>query len=423
MSRPRSVSTCVIAASSRVLAVICLAASLLPAQTFWLKDGASPGNADPIYAPSPSYTVGAPGYTGTMFLPQAALLAPTTFPAGGVAVDQPGNLVLTTDGFQIAADFHGLYTPFSPGPPVPPLAPAPVLLSGGPLTGMGADPSAGILYVTDGSSYAACTLAFPYAIIGVPVPLPFGLPPGARLTGIDFEASTGTLWGVDAGGGVYNWLPFGAPIGPQPVALVSGTGLAMIGIAVNESNGPGALAPPFCSSQTIGYHVVVSDGYLIYDALNAFNPPLIAGTSSATQPDGLAYSADMQYLPGAGLAPVLVGWPGWQKPQNNGIGGANFLCLDAAQPLTTTLFLYDFCPIPGGLFIPASGETLWINPFSFTFNFATFVTDVAGDINQPVNLSFSLTGFTYTGQFAIYSPLSPLGYAFSDAMTFTIGLP
>ncbi|MCB9831023.1 MAG: hypothetical protein H6807_01010 [Planctomycetes bacterium] len=404
-----------------IMVLAALLAAALPAQTVWTVDGNALGAMTPHYLPSPGYPVGAPGFTGPAPLPQAAALPPALFPAGGVAIDETTSRVFTTDGLQIATDHHNLYAPFVPGGLLPPLAPAPILLTGAPLTGMGADPVGNRLFVTDGGSYGACTLGFPFTLLGPAVPFPFGMPPGLRLTGIDYETSTGSLWGVDVAGNIYHWMPFGPAIGPQPVAIAASP-LPMTGLAVNECNGPGALAPPFCSTQLLGYHVLVTDGGQIFDALNVANPPIPLATP-AFPTAGLAFSADMQYLPGVGLPPIAVGWLGWQKPQNNGIGGANALRLVGAQPLTTALFLYDFCPIPGGLYIPASGETLWLNPFSATFNFAPLVTDAIGQINQPVNLSFSLTGFTYTGQFALYSPLSPLGYALSDAMTFTIGLP
>ena len=398
-----------------------LLAGLVSAQTVHLGHGAVPGAMRPAYLPSPSHPAGAPGLTGPVTLPQASLLTPAAFPAGGIAIDQTTSRVFSTDGLQIATDHHNLYAPFVTGGPLPPLVPAPALLSGGPLTGMGADSNGGQLFVTDGASYGACTLGAPFALIGTAQPFPFSLPTGVLMTGIDFDSADGSLWGCDWAGNIYHWMPFGTAIGTQPVS-VAASPIALCGLAVNEANGIGALAPPFCSTQTLGFHVMVTDGAVILDALTPTNPPIVPA-SAAFPALGLAYSSDMQYLPGVGLAPIAVGWPGWDKPQNNGLGGPNALRLVGAQPSTTTLFLYDSCPIPGGLFIPASNETLWLNPFSTTFSFATLATDAAGDINQPIDLSFALTGLTFTGQFALFSPTSPLGYALSDAMTFTIGLP
>lgn len=71
------------------------------------------------------------------------------------------------------------------------------------------------------------------------------------MQGIDFDDADGTLWGVDGAGNIYHWFPGGAPIGPQPVsAVATPVGLPMVGIAVNESNGAGALAPTSARPRT-----------------------------------------------------------------------------------------------------------------------------------------------------------------------------
>lgn len=404
-----------------LLAALLCAASQATAQAVYTLNSFGGAFASDTYLPSTTHPNGGPG-VGNIPLPMTGALVAGTI-GGGIAIDQTTRRVFSSDGFVITTDDHNLYAPFSaPGAPAP-IAPAPIMLGGGPITGMGCDPAAGILWLTDGLSYGGYALGFPFGVIVPPMPFPFPVLATAGISGIDYDSADGTLWAVDMIGNVYHWFPGGAPIGPQPVASVTSIfGLPFTGIAVNESNGAGSLAPHFCSTQLPGYHIVITDGLQVVDALNPLNPPIF-GTSVNGAARGLAYSSDMQYTPGAGLAPVLVGQPGWRKPQNNTVGGLNALRLVGAQPLTTAIFLYDNCPIVGGLFIPASGETLWINPFSFTFGSATFVTDAAGEVNFPIDLTFAPAGYNLVSQWAIYSPLSPMGYAFSDAMRFVVGTP
>ena len=405
-----------------ILLVLCaVAAQRSEAQVSYILDSFSSGTAAATYMPSTTYPTGAPGTLPVIPLPSTSGLIAGGL-EGGIAIDQATSRVFSSDGFTITTDDHSLYWPFvGVAAPVLP-APAPALLSGGPITGMGADSTAGLLWMTDGVSYGGYTLGAPFANVVPPMLFPFPLPAGLRMMGIDYDDADGTLWAVDIAGNVYHWVPGGAAIGPQPVATVgTPVGLPFVGLAVNDSNGAGALPPHFCSTQLLGYHIVITDGLQVYDALSSANPPLPANVNGAAR--GMTYSNDMQYTPGAGVAPIAVGRPGWNKPQNNGVGPINSLRLVAAQPLTSALFLYDNCHITGGLLIPLSGETLWINPLSPTFNFAPFVTDAAGEIDAPISLTFALTGFNLCGQWALYSPTSPLGYALTDMIRFVVGTP
>ncbi len=395
-------------------------ATRAPAQVVYVFDSFGSATANESYLPSTSYPSGAQGFGGGISLPMSAVL--TGGPVGGIAIDQASSRIFCSDGTTITTDDHSRYLPFSgPGAAVPP-APAPVLLGGGPITGLGAD-GGGVLWVSDATSYAGLTLGFPFATVVAPALFPFSLPAGASVQGIDHDGADGTLWAVDSQGNVYHWTPGGAAIGSQPVGSATSPFFgAFVGIAVNESNGAGALTPHFCSTQAPGYHVVVTDGVAVYDPLDPTNPAIPVSNSITFIGRGMAYANDMQYSAGEGLfSPILVGIPGWSKPQNKGPGGANALRLVGAQPMTTALFLYDNCPIPGGLSVPASLETLWLNPLSPTFGFAPFVTDAAGEIAFPIDLTLAPAGFNLVGQWALYSPASPLGYALTHALRFVIG--
>ena len=395
----------------------------LRAQVVYVVDSASPGSARDVNLPSPVDPAGGGSHLGTALLPASAALAAGPL-AGGATIDQTNSTVYVCDGTLITQDYNPRYLPFVVVPPVilPP-SPAPTLLTGGPITGLAIDPTAGILWMTDGFSLGGFTTAPPYLPVVAPVPLAFLTPVFPGLTGLDWEPSTGTFWGCDAQGNIYHFTAAGAPLGPQPVSTIPTAG-PLGGLAVDRSNGPGAIGIPFCSTQVPGFHINVTDGVAIYDGLV---PGLLIpmATPSLAPARGLAFAADFQIAKGSVGCPPTGGIPavGTIKATHNGPGGANALRYLGGAPLTTTLLLYDNCPIPGGLFIPASGETLWLNPLSPTFGFATFVTNAAGSITVPVNFSPSLPGLRFTLQWAIFDPASPLGYCLSDAVQIISGLP
>ncbi len=394
------------------------------AQVVHVLESSLPGAAQDVYLPSAGYPAGGATFFGVEPLPGSGALAPG-LRSGGMTIDQVTGLVYSSDGFTIAFDFNPLYAPFTTPPPVPLPVPAPPL-SGGPITGMALDTTAGILWLTDGISLGGFTPTPPFVPVTLPVLLPFVIPGTAGLTGLDFDSSTGTLWGCDLTGAIFNFTTAGVGVGPQPVSVVplpsfsSGLG----GLAVNRTNGAGSVGAPFCSSQITGYHICVTDGPLIYDGLVLANPPIPNTFTSGSPARGMAFSSDFQILPGAVLCPTtgIKQLIGTAKATHNGTGGANAFRLKDAAPLTLALLLYDFCPIPGGLFIPASGETLWINPLSMTFGFGNFITDAMGEVTVPIGFSFALAGIQYSMQWAVSDVLAPLSYCLSDGMTWTIGV-
>ncbi len=407
------------------LSLLCLVAISLQlhAQGVYVLDSGTPGGASSIYLPSPAYPTGGAGPLGVVPMPASGFLAPGAF--GGMAIDQTTGFVYATDGVTITVDANPIYLPFAAVPPALPLpAPAPPLLGGLPINGMAIDSIAGILWMTDGVSLGGFTLAAPYLPVTPAVPLAF-LPAGGLLTGLGWETSTGSLWGCDAGGRIFNFTTLGVPIGPQPVSLApSPIGIPMAGMAVNGSNGPGSIGAPFCSTQVPGFHICVTDGAAIYDALAAVvsfipNPAFTGGPAR-----GLAFSNDFQILPGGVGCPLTGATPigGWAKATHTGPAGANAISMVGGPPATTTLLLYDTCPVPGGIFIAASGETLWVSPLSPSFAFVPLFTDAAGAISVPVSLAPAVSGITYTMQFAVADSLAPLGYCLTDAFQFTTGV-
>jgi hypothetical protein len=404
------------------LAII-LFSSTTTAQVVYVLDDNFLGNTCNISLPSAGYPQGIPGPWPPPPLIlvnfQAGALAMPP-PAGGHAIDQLTRTFYSTDGLIVFADFHPFYAPFIPALP----APAPILLGGGPITGLAVDAVGGILYMCDAISFQAFSNVFPYPSLSPAVALPFIGP--LPLTGLGFETSTGTLWACDSLGAIYNFTTAGVPVGTQPVSIAPPPiGQAYGGLAVNTVNGPGSLPPWSCSTQVSGFHIVVTDGVNVYDALNpgALPIPVPVGGGSAY---GLAFSNDNQALtsptfacPSNGLFPAAT----ISQPTHNGTGPAMDIILSSAPANTSVTLMVDFCPIPGGLTLPA-GDILMINPFSPTYRTFSLVTDPFGIARLPVTLSNFPPGVQFSVQWYFADPLNPpFGVCFSNALALSTGLP
>ncbi len=409
-----------------ILLVLTLGAGA-PGQVALVLDDSIPGivfNAD---LPSAAYPIGAPSFIGPLPLPLSGALIPGAFPGGGLAVDPTTSYVYATDGVTITMEAHPAYVPFTaPPPPIGPV-PAPVLL-GGPVTGMDADPTGGVLWLCDPIGFAPVTLFPPFVPLGPPIPFPVATP-GGPLTGIAWDGATGSLWFCDAGGGVYNITPGGVPIGPQPVAFVAPPGPPICGIDVNKGVGPGSFPPPLCSPQIPGgMGICITDGILVFDVIPGVVPPIpLAGPPSLMGGKGLDCGSDFQITPGAAPGGCLSSGgfmlPGLATPAFVGPGALNALRLTGAAPTTAGFLLADICPLPGGLAVGGTGEVLGINPLSPSYSLTPVVTTATGDVSFPIGLVVAPPGFQFSFQWAVADAMHPLGYCLSDTVTVTLGLP
>jgi hypothetical protein len=252
------------------------------------------------------------------------------------------------------------------------------------------------------------------------------------LSGLGFESQTNHLWACATNGTIYRLDTSGAPVGPQPVALALSTG-TLSGLAVNTTNGPGALAMPFCSFQTSGYHILVSDGINVYDALNPQAAPL--PVSGATGPSrGLSFSADGQLIPASSACPMnggAVGNPnigtgsfsGIRTTQPAATGNINNLELIGGPPNAPALLLFDYCPIQGGVLLP-TGDKLYIWPLAPTVVILPHAVNPFGIAIYPLPLSVAPAGVQFSYQWYFGDVANPSIYGcFSDAMTITCGFP
>jgi hypothetical protein len=161
----------------------------------------------------------------------------------------------------------------------------------------------------------------------------------------------------------------------------------------------------------------------VYDALNPVATPIPVPAGGPAF--GLAFSGDNQALtsptfvcPCNGLIPTAT----ISRPLHNGSGPAADIILSNAPPNTPVTLMVDFCPIPGGLLLPA-GDVLMINPFSPSYRTFSAVTDPFGIalVSVPTALPQGIQ-FSVQWYFACAAN-PPLGVCFSNALGLTVALP
>ena len=217
-----------------------------------------------------------------------------------------------TDGWVVGeytGSGAGLGAPISGFVPVP-------FGAGGPITGLGYDSAAGLLWMTEGVFAQALTPPPPPGCPGVGVVAvpPFLLPiAGAMATDIEWDPITGMLWVCDTAGMVTQVTlaggigPFGTfPGAPGPCGL----GLPLEGLAV-DTVGSTVFGLP---------HFYVTDGFQVaYEGVGGVPGPPTFYTPAPCFPTmgpllGLAFAARaLPYGTGAdnsGLAPPFIGSTG-----------------------------------------------------------------------------------------------------------------
>lgn len=359
-----------------------LFASVASAQSTYVTPFGMPVSFE-SYLPSALVPAGGPAPTGPIPLPMFGLIA-APLPAGfngGEAVNGITGQLYNTDGAFLTIDNNPQYVgAIAPMPPFPVFG---MVTAGMPITGLGwaTVPAAVVgnqLLMSSPVAFQFRAPAAPFGPLGPVIPVPFALGP---ITGCDYDPSTGTVWLCDALGNIYNTTPAGLPVGPQPVAVVAMPGPAagpvLTGLAVNRTNGPGAFPPPFGSTQLPGYHICVTNGMLIADALgpNPFIP-----TGSVGMSYGLAFSNDAQFFVGS-AAPSNVAQIRLNRPAHNGFGGPGLtINLIGAFPLQTAILCYDLLPAAPTP-VPWGGN-IFLNPA--TLGTVILGTDPAGNAVVPV---------------------------------------
>lgn len=309
------------------------------------------------------------------------------------------------------------------GPPmVFPIPPALLAALGGPITGIAADPETlpgfGALMWT----VSAVGFVIPVgAMSGLPfvnpppygVPIPFAV--GAPITGLEWDAATGTLWAVDLNGVAYNFTPNGMPVGvpvPPASALPGPAGdiaidkigttntvgarplYVVAGSWVVDITDPGALSFPAGSP---------GEGLAFLDT-PAVIPPLpgCEGCPGSTPSGPTAFTTRPT---ASGSTQLMVGMGGLLP----GVGIGVFAFDAVAAPLPF--------PLPNGPTACPLGLTLTPTLILVIGGPA----NAAGDVLLPIALVGVPIGARLFHQNFTFCPTQPSGLAFSRFQTITCG--
>lgn len=334
---------------------------------------------------------------------------------GGMAVDQRNGFIYNTDGFCLTIDANPLY-------PAPGILPAPFPVFGLvtpnlPITGLGFNANVPALLMSSPNAFQFRAPLPPYGPLGPVVAVPTLAP----ITGCDYDPADNTIWLCDAAANVYHLTIGGLPIGPQPVAVVPIPGPAIFpaltGLAINRSNGAASFPPPFCSTQLPGYHVLVTNGFLIADALgpNPFIPTGVPGPSY-----GLAFSSDCEIMPGSG-APTNVANIGINRPAHNAfVAPPMGVYLNGAFPAQLAILCFDLCPVPLAFPMPWGGA-LSLDPA--TLIVSVTATDAAGNAVVPIPAAGAPAGVQFSCQWVYGHPFNPPFFlSHSDVIEVSLGV-
>ena len=337
--------------------------------------------------------------------PPAALL-------GDVAHDHAKDLLWATDGTTITAyTAAGVATISMPLPPIPFL---------GPLTGLGYDSQAGLLWMTDGAFALAVLPPPPPGCVPPPIVVPpFPLPINGFATDIEWDPSSNTLFVCDTLGFVTNVMVGGAPgpWGTFPVVGMCGPPVLppLTGLAVDTTT-PSFFGMPLT--------LVVTDGFSInrvfvpggMGAPTFYTPVPCYPVPTGLPVNGLAFALHGITF-GKGCSTTGVVPPRMASTGNSSTPGAMTLQLTGGPANGSAWLCVDLlAQCPPFVF---KGCPLYVFP---TWLFGPFPIPATGSITLPVVLPPALP--TSQGVFLqwVCKPLLG-GWSFSEGLALTIGLP
>lgn len=344
--------------------------------------------------------------------PTAGYVAP---PPGGllgdVAHDHLADLLWATDGTTITSyNAAGVVLSSMPMPPA----------GLKPLTGLGADATAGLLWLTDGGS--AVGVLPPPPPGGVPpfvVIPPFPLPIQGLATDIEWDPSSGTLFVCDTLGFVTNVLVGGGlgPWGAFPAVGMCGPPVVppLTGLAVDTTT-PTVFGLPLTLYVTDGFaikRIFVPGGM----AAPVFYTPLPCYFNPAAGPvNGLAFALHgVTFGPNCSTTGVLP--PNIASTGNSSSPGALTLALKAGPPNGMAYLFLDttaLCP-PLGF----KGCPLYVPP---TWLFGPFPVPIGGSLTLPGALPPGLPAGVGL-HFQWVCRVKNGGWVLSEGLRMTLGLP
>lgn len=393
----------------------------VPAAAVWLPNAAYPAGifAPALFRPSmPNWYAGSIAATGTPLPPVAN--------EGGLAIDQVTSIIYGTDGTSyISQDSHSLHSSAAA-----PAATVALPLPGAPpgaITGLAVDPDSGFLWICTGTMFQARSKIHPYPAMTAPLPIPpFIGGPGA--TGLGFDPATATLWACSAAGATVQFTMSGAPVSSHPPLPVPHA--AVRGLDVNPVNGAGSFPPP--AGQTPGFHICVTDGFHVFDAL----PPYASISANAGLESycrGLAISATPAALPG-GFNPATGYYrfdaePAWApylpqigltRPTVSGpVPSPCAVTLSGAPAGSPVLLAAAAAPLPatataGGIIV--GSDVLWLNPLAPTFALLPSLADATGSAAFILPLEAAPSGLQLCVQWLVADSTAYLGWTMTDAL-------
>lgn len=348
-------------------------------------------------------------------------LSATPYPLGDLAYDDVLGRFVATDGNLLSVFADPAYPP-----PTGPLATTYATPSGlGPLTGLAADATAGVLWCTDGAALVPVSLSNPAVALLSPIPLGF-TPLSPPITGLDRDPTTGDLVGCDQVGNLYRFDSTGAAVGAVPWRYAPLLGAASdVAVRRNPSS---------------RLHTLVQfryEGRIVdYDLEPGCPDPVSSGIPTIGQGEGIAL-----------IGRARVGDPvhGFQSNYDPlaGVGTTRPPTLDAAPfavylnlgtPFYPVFFMLDFAyvdasagPTPWNLIPLATSQ--WVLPFLPAWIVATSTdangcASVAASLNLPPSLAGLTTYAQWAHPFAPAPPSGPWGTVdLSEIVTVELTLP
>jgi len=329
-------------------------------------------------------------------------------PPFGPAVVQPGDSTWNgrlghhwfTNGVILAAMPTPTFPPLGPVPAPFPIAP-PVLAMlgpGAPVTGIALNTPANVMYLCNAAGLTVGVTPMP----GTPVVVPPFLPafPTGPIAGLEYDAVTGSLYSVDLGGFVYNFLPGGAPLGPPivpPFALPAPIG----DVAIDKSGQVNALGLR---------PIYVVAGPMVLDVTAPLPMPFPPGPPMSV---GLAYMGHPAARPPVGTCACPTFAPGPTQFTTSVMSAGNAawrIGVGGLPPGQLVLFGFDFVFNPAFPVINGAGCGLGFVLGSPTLVSVFGFANPAGNAVYPFPLAVPpLFGPIYNQNFT-FCPADPAGF-------------
>jgi len=304
--------------------------------------------------------------------PQVPAMPVIAAPAGDATFDNRAGYTWVTNGALMVAQPTPTFPPVVPVPPPFPIPAAVIaMIGGGPVTGIAYDVVGGIMWLTSAPGITiGCAPVAGMPVIVPAFPLAFLTGP---ITGLEWDAMTGTLIACDAAGVVYTYFPGGFPAAPPilPPGILPGMATDVAIDRTLRLNGFG-LRP---------LYMVAGPGY--YDVNAPLGPFVPTGPVPA---QGLAFINHPAANPPVGtcLCPG-TGFPTQATPGPMTAGnGAWGLGVGGLPPGWPVLFAFDFAFLPGFPLVNAVGCGLGLTALPIVIAVAA---DPAGNATLPLSLT------------------------------------